>query len=187
MAASEKGYPKGRESGTEMTFPLAKRPRMPSLPRSTHTPMMKRSLCLLCLLAAGFVQADVKLPAIFADHLVLQRGKPVAVWGTADAGEEVTVTFGDQSKKATAGKDGAWKVTLDKLEASAEGRELKVKGKNEVAFKDVLVGEVWICSGQSNMGFTVSSSVDAEKEKAAANDPQLRMFHVQNTVADEPQ
>jgi sialate O-acetylesterase len=149
--------------------------------------MMKRSLCLLFVLAAGFVHAEVKLPAIFADHLVLQRGKAVAVWGTADAGEEVSVSFAGQSKTATADKDGAWKVALDKLEASAEGRELKVKGKNEVAFKDVLVGEVWICSGQSNMGFTVNRAIDAEKEMAAANDPQLRMFHVQNTVADEPQ
>src|SRR4051794_8611509 len=151
--------------------------------------MMKRPLCLLSLslLAAGFVRADVKLPAIFADHLVLQRGKPVAVWGTADAGEEVTVSFGGDTKKATADKEGAWKVALDKLEASSEGRDLTVKGKNEVALKDVLVGEVWICSGQSNMGFTVSSSIDAQKEVAAANDPQLRMFHVQNTVADEPQ
>ena len=150
---------------------------------------MKRSLCLLSVLtlAAGFVHADVKLPAIFDDHLVLQRGKAVAVWGTAEVGEEVTVTFADQTKKATADKDGAWKVALDKLEASAEGRELKVKGKNEITFKDVLVGEVWICSGQSNMGMTVARSLDAEKEIAAANDPQLRMFHVQNTVANEPQ
>lgn len=150
---------------------------------------MKRALCLLSVLTfvAGILHADVKLPAIFGDHLVLQRGKPIAVWGTADAGEEVTVSFAGQTKKATAGKDGAWKVALDKLEASSEGRELTVKGKNEVTFKDVLVGEVWICSGQSNMGFTVSRVVDAGKEMAAANDPQLRMFHVQNTVADEPQ
>lgn len=148
---------------------------------------MKRSLFFFVLLAAGSASADVKLPAIFADHLVLQRGKPVAIWGTADAGEEVSVTFADQTKKAAADKDGAWKVALDKLEASADPRELKVKGKNEIVLKDVLVGEVWICSGQSNMGFTVGRSVDAEKEVAAANDPHLRMFHVPNTVADEPQ
>src|SRR5689334_17132183 len=106
---------------------------------------MKRPLCLFSVLAAaGFVHADVKLPAVFTDHLVLQRGKPVAVWGTADAGEEVSVSFAGQEKKATAGADGAWKVALDKLEASAESRELKVKGKNEITLKDVLVGEVWI-------------------------------------------
>ena len=90
------------------------------------------------------------------------------------------MTFAGQTKKATAGKDGAWKVALDKLEASAEGRELKVAGKNEVVFKDVLVGEVWICSGQSNMGMTVNRCIEAEKEIAAADDPQLRMFHVLN-------
>jgi len=149
---------------------------------------MKRPLCLLAVFAAaGIVQADVKLPAVLTDHMVLQRGKPVAVWGTADAGEEVTVSFAGQTKQATADKDGAWKVALDKLEASAEGRDLAVKGRNEVTLKDVLVGEVWICSGQSNMGFTVNRAVDAEKEIAAAHDPLLRMFHVTNTVADEPQ
>ncbi|CAN5909066.1 sialate O-acetylesterase [soil metagenome] len=148
---------------------------------------MKRSLLLLSLCSAGFLHAEVKLPAIFADHLVLQRGKPVAIWGTAAEGEEVTVKFGEQSKKSKAGKDGSWKVTLEALKASSEPAELSIKGTNEIVLKDVLVGEVWVCSGQSNMGFVVKSVIDAEAEIAAANDPQLRMFHVPNAVADEPQ
>lgn len=148
---------------------------------------MKRSLILLSLLAAGFVHADVKLPAVFTDHLVLQRGKAVAVWGSAEAGEEVSVTFAGQTKKATADKEGAWKVALDKLEASAEPRELKVKGKNEIVLKDVLVGEVWVCSGQSNMQWTVTSSINPEKEVAEANYPTIRLFTVPRVPENEPQ
>jgi len=147
---------------------------------------MKRILPLLALLA-GTAHADVKLPAVLTDHLVLQRGKPVAIWGTADEGEEVTVKFGDQSKKTVAAKDGSWKVALDALTASAESRDLTVKGKNEIILKDILVGEVWLCSGQSNMGMTVNRCINAEAEIAAANDPLLRVFHVPNTVANEPQ
>ena len=150
-------------------------------------PPMKRLVLTVSLLVAGIVRADVKLPAVFTDHLVLQRGKAVPVWGTADAGEEVTVTFADQSKKATAGQDGAWKVALDKLEASTEPRELKVKGKNEIALKDVLVGEVWVCSGQSNMQWTVGASVNSEKEIADANYPNIRLFSVPRVPEDEPQ
>lgn len=147
---------------------------------------MKRVFCLAFALC-GMAHADVKLPAIFADHMVLQRGKPDPVWGWADPGEEVTVKFGGQTKTATAGADGAWKVTLDALEASSDPAEMQVAGKNSVSFKDVLVGEVWLCSGQSNMGFTVSRGNNAEQEIAAANDPLLRLFSVPLSQADEPQ
>ena len=146
---------------------------------------MKRSLLFLALLATT-AHADVKLPAIFTDHLVLQRGKPVAIWGWAEAGEEVEVKFGDQTKKATASKDGNWKVSLDALEASAKPAKLKIKGKNEIVLNDILVGEVWLCSGQSNMGFTVEHAVNGAEEVAAANLPEVRLFSVPLTVADEP-
>ena len=147
---------------------------------------MKRPLLLLSLLAAGTVQADVKVPSVLSDHMVLQRGKPIAVWGTADAGEEVSVTFAEQTKKATADKEGSWKVALDKLEASAEPRDLKIKGKNEIVLKDILVGEVWICSGQSNMQWNVTNSVDGAKEVAEANYPNIRLFSVPLVPEDEP-
>lgn len=147
---------------------------------------MKYSLFLATLLSGGLLHADVKLPSVFSDHLVLQRDKPVAVWGTADAGEAVTVTFGGQSKQATAGADGSWKVALDALKASAEPAELKVKGKNEVVFKDILVGEVWVCSGQSNMEWTVEKAVNPEQEIPAANHPKIRLFSVPKAVSDVP-
>ena len=93
--------------------------------------------------------AAVKFAAPFTDGAVLQREAKVPVWGTADAGEAVTVTFAGQSKSATAAADGRWRVDLDPMPASCEGRTLAANG---VAVRDVLVGEVWLCSGQSNMG-----------------------------------
>lgn len=148
---------------------------------------MKLLVAVLFLVAAATLSADVKLPALFSDHIVLQRGKPVPVWGWADAGEELTVKFGDQLKKAAADKDGAWKVMLDALKASGEPAELIIKGKNEIVLKDVLVGEVWICSGQSNMGWTVGQSGNASEEISNSANPQIRMFTVPLTNAEEPQ
>lgn len=127
---------------------------------------------------AASANADVKLASIFGDSMVLQRDMPVPVWGWAEAGEEVTVTFGDQTKKAAAGKDGRWQVKLDALKANAEGQTLKASGKNTIELKDVLVGEVWICSGQSNMEWALNSSINGKEEVAAANHPQIRLFNV---------
>ncbi len=149
--------------------------------------LMKRLITALSLVTAVMLHAEVKLPALFSDHIVLQRGKPVAIWGWADPGEEVTVKFGAQLKLAATDKDGAWKVKLDELKASSEPAELIIKGKNEIVLKDVLVGEVWICSGQSNMGWTVQQADHAPDEIAKSANPQIRMFMVPLTTADEPQ
>lgn len=143
--------------------------------RLLNTCSLAIAVALLCTTA----YADVKLASIFGDSMVLQRELPVPVWGWADAGEEVTVTFGEQTKKATADKDGRWQVKLDALKANAEGATLKVSGKNTLELKDVLVGEVWICSGQSNMEWSVSSSANPQEEIAAADHPQIRLFNVQ--------
>jgi sialate O-acetylesterase len=118
----------------------------------------------------------LKLPGIFADHMVLQREMPVPVWGWAEPGEEVTVSFAGQEKTARAADgDGKWIVKLDPLQASAEPRELKVGDR---VFHDVLVGDVWLCSGQSNMGMSVAGSRDADNEIAAGNHPLIREFKV---------
>ncbi len=109
------------------------------------------SLSAALLLATTFAaHADVKLPPVFSDHLVLQRDLAAPVWGTASAGEEVTVSIAGQSKTATAGADGKWRVKLDPLKVGAP-LTLTVKGKNTIIINDVLVGEVWVGSGQSNM------------------------------------
>jgi len=154
--------------------------------------MNKHVLVLACagLAAAAGVQAAVKLPNVFGDNMVLQRGQKVPVWGKADPGERVTVSFAGQSVSATAGADGKWRVDLAPLEASAEAREMTVKGSDEKVLRNVVVGEVWFCSGQSNMEFTMSSRrkvKDWEKEVAAANWPLIRHFNVDHRVCAEPQ
>src|ERR1700759_4159225 len=115
-----------------------------------------RVFCALALLfVATALRADVKLPAIIGDNMALQQGIPVPIWGWADPGEEVTVTFNGQSKTAKAGDDKKWMVKLDALKAGGP-LEMTVKGKNSITLKNVLVGEVWVCSGQSNMEFQVN-------------------------------
>ena len=134
---------------------------------------------LLLFPLAKLAAADLKLAAVFSDHMVLQREKPVTVWGWADSGENVTVEFAHQKKTATANGGGKWLVQLDPLLASAESRTLVVRSGKEnrkVEIQDVLVGEVWLGSGQSNMELPVSKARDFEVEKAAAKLPLIRMF-----------
>jgi sialate O-acetylesterase len=126
------------------------------------------------------------LPAIFSDHMVLQRDQKDKVWGWADPGEEVTVTIKDQTKTATAGSDGSWHVMLDPLPTGGP-YTLTVKGKNTITFDDVLAGEVWICSGQSNMQFGVGGAVDGDLEILSANFPGIRLISVPNRGTQEPQ
>ncbi len=130
--------------------------------------------------------AEIKLASPFTSHMVLQRDRAVPVWGTADAGESVTVEFANQKRTATAATDGHWRVDLTSLTASAESRTLTVSGSktaSPIKLDDVLVGEVWLASGQSNMDFSVSVKVkyfagvtNEEQEIAAANYPLIRMF-----------
>jgi sialate O-acetylesterase len=134
--------------------------------------------------------ATVTLPHVFGDNMVLQRDKPVPVWGTAAPGEKIVVGFGGQSKSCTAGSDGQWSVTLDPLKTSSTPAEMAVSGTNALKYENVLVGEVWLCSGQSNMekpfGFS-SVTADAHDqavpaefhaELAAANFPLIRILNV---------
>lgn len=151
--------------------------------------MLRSQTCLATVVAlwgTSSALADVKLPNIFGSHMVLQQGQKNKVWGLADANEAVTVTIGSQSHKATAAADGKWSVMLDPMTASGDGQTLTVKGKNEVKFDDVLVGEVWICSGQSNMQWSINASNDPDLEKAAAKHPKLRMINFPNVGTQEP-
>ena len=131
----------------------------------------------LLLLFAQAVLADVRLPAIFSDHMVLQQGVTVPIWGWAAPGEEVSVSIAGQTKSNRADAQGKWKVELDKLKPG-DPLMLVVKGKNTLTVHDVLVGEVWLGSGQSNMTRTTKMAKDFEKEKAASNLPRIRMFRV---------
>jgi sialate O-acetylesterase len=138
----------------------------------------------LCLVRSA--AADVKLPAIFTSHMVLQQGQPDRVWGWADAGEEVSVSIDGQTKSAKAGDDGKWLLTLDPLKVGGP-HVMTVKGKNEIKLEDVLVGEVWICSGQSNMAWTVAAATDGDLESLAANFAQIRLISVPQLGTQEPQ
>ncbi len=140
---------------------------------------------VVALAGAGSAMADVTLPNIFGEHMVLQRGQKNKVWGKAAAGEEVTVSIASQSHKTKAGADGSWSVMLDPQEVG-DPLTLTVKGKNEIKLGDVLVGEVWICSGQSNMQWSVNSSNDADLERATAKHPKLRMINFPNVGVQEP-
>ncbi len=120
--------------------------------------------------------ADVTLPQIFTDNMMLQRDMPVAIWGTADVGEKVTVEFAGQSVSAAAGKAGRWRVTLKPMAADGEAHTLSVRGTNAIEIKNVILGEIWICSGQSNM--VRGLGVDASKPKAY-DLPNVRLFGVQ--------
>jgi sialate O-acetylesterase len=117
--------------------------------------------------------------------MVLQQGQKNKVWGLADAGEGVTVSIAGQSHQATAGADGKWHVMLNPLTVGGP-LELKVAGKNTITFKDVLVGEVWICSGQSNMQWSVNASNDPDLERATAKFPKIRMINFPNVGTQEP-
>jgi sialate O-acetylesterase len=115
------------------------------------------------------VRAEIKLPALISDHMVLQQKQKNKIWGSADAGEKVAVTIGAQRHETTAGADGKWQVTLQPLSVGGP-LTLSVQGKNAVKCDDVLVGEVWICSGQSNMQWNMALS-DAEEDTKGADLP----------------
>ena len=140
---------------------------------------LNRSLTFLTLLTVAFTaSADVTLPPVLGNGMVLQRDLPVPVWGWADAGEKVSVTFAGQTKTTKAGDDGKWMVKLDPLKANSKAASLTVTGNNKISLDNVLVGEVWICSGQSNMEWALRSSMNAKEEVAAADHPQIRLFNV---------
>ncbi len=128
------------------------------------------------MVAANSVFADVKLPNIFGDHMVLQQGQKNKIWGLAESGEEVTVAINGQNQKAVAAADGTWHVWIDAVPVGGP-YALNVKGKNEIKISDVLVGEVWVCSGQSNMQWAVNNSNDPDMERLAAKYPKIRMIN----------
>jgi sialate O-acetylesterase len=129
-------------------------------------------------------RADVRLPNIFGNNMVLQQGMPVPIWGWADEGESVTVEFQGQ-KVSTQAVGGKWQVRLHKMRAGGPD-VLTVSGKNQIRFDNVLVGEVWVCSGQSNMEWPLSRSYQSEKAIAQSGNPTIRLFTVPKLKANEP-
>ena len=154
--------------------------------------MSFRCLCALVVTAVTFfpsasIQAAVSLNNLFGDHMVLQQGIRNKVWGKAKPGENVTVSLAGQSHSTTAGDDGSWSIHLDVINAYGGPHTLTVSGENTVSFNDVLIGEVWVCSGQSNMQWSIDRARDADLEKAAANFPMIRLISVPQVGVQEPQ
>jgi sialate O-acetylesterase len=141
---------------------------------------------LFAALASNIAPAAVRLPALISDHMVLQQEAKSSVWGWANAGEKITVEFAGQKAETQADPDGRWYVRLNDLKAGTAG-DMTIKGENEVVIKDVLVGEVWVCSGQSNMAWIVEKSGQPEVEIPAANFPKIRMFTVVRNASIQPQ
>lgn len=143
-------------------------------------------LPLAALLALSVsAAADVRLPNVFSDHMVVQRDHPVKIWGWAAPGEKIKVVLGATTAAATATADGEWKVALPALKAGGP-LDLTVTGKNTVKITDILVGEVWVCSGQSNMEFELKHAKNAQQEIKEANYPEIRMLLVPRTAAGLP-
>lgn len=142
----------------------------------------------LLLAAADAVVADVRLPAVISDNVVLQRGAKVPIWGWAEPGEQVTVgvSWHTMQWSVRADEQGKWRFEMTPPEAGGP-YEMTIRGKNTVTISNILVGEVWVGSGQSNMQWTVRHSANAEQEIAAANYPNIRLFTVERKVADQPQ
>ena len=153
---------------------------------STRLHQITAALLGIATLIATPAAADIRLPAIFGDHMVLQADRPIRVWGWADADEPVIVTLGDDRAITRTDSQGQWKVVLPPRKAGGPWT-LIAKGRNRIELEDVLIGEVWIGSGQSNMQWSVAASADKAAEIAAADPPQIRLFTMAHTTALEPQ
>jgi sialate O-acetylesterase len=153
---------------------------------------LQSAAILLLLFCPLSVLGDVKPAALFGDHMVLQQAMPIPVWGWADPGEPVTVTIGNERETTTAGADRRWMVRLDPLQPGGP-TQMTIAGKNTITINDVLIGEVWLGSGQSNMEFSVSKTAkrfagvnNEEAEIKAADYPRIRMFTVKMSLSDTP-
>jgi sialate O-acetylesterase len=132
--------------------------------------------------------AQLKPAQILSDNMVLQRNMPIPVWGKAQPNEKITVTFNQKKYSTKANAQGKWMVKMEALPASEKSYQMDIQGaKNKVSFKNILMGDVWICSGQSNMEWTVENSNDANTEIANAQHPQIRLFQVKKRVALKPE
>ena len=140
-------------------------------------------LLLLMLALPTVVSANVTVPDVLSSGMVVQRDKRVPIWGKAEPGESISVKFGRQSQQTVANKEGKWVVYLKPLRANRTSAALTIEGKNKIELKDILVGEVWLVAGQSNMQRILSETANGEQAIAAANHPEIRLFNVSRQVA----
>ena len=139
------------------------------------------------LTAASIATAEVSLPSVIGSHMVLQRDVACPIWGWAAADEEVTVQFAGQTQKAKPDAAGKWSVSLKPLKANAQPQKMTIKGSNTIELDDILIGEVWLCSGQSNMEWSVAASNNPQEEASAANHPRIRHIKIPHRPSDKPE
>lgn len=144
-------------------------------------------LLLVTVLCFPFhARADVTLPNIFGDHMVLQRDAALRVWGSAGAGETVSVQIDEHKASTKASANGSWLVELPALQADGQAHQMTIRGKNEIVLNDLLIGDVWIGSGQSNMEWPLKNTERAEEFIKAANHPNIRLFHIPKVQKPKP-
>lgn len=151
---------------------------------------MKKILSIIVALSFVFnpsSRADVKLPAVIGSHMVLQRAQACPIWGWADAGEDVTVEFAGQKLATKADGQGRWSVSLRAMKANATPQTMTVTGKNKLVLENLLVGEVWLCSGQSNMEWPVTASANPKEEIVAGNHPRIRHIKIPHRPSGKPE
>ncbi len=148
---------------------------------------MKSFLCIFFVLLISPVFSQLRLPAIFSDHMILQRDKPVKIWGSANAGEMVRIAIGTVNESTRADRDGNWMISLHPFAAGGPFILTIQTKKVKSTFSDVLFGEVWLCSGQSNMEFKVRQAVNAKYEIHRANNPMIRQVRIPNKLSYQPE
>lgn len=153
-----------------------------TLTLTQHLPYLIFSFIYLFITPLSF--ADVSLPSIFSDHMVLQSNIDIPIWGWADPGENVTITLGSQTKQTITDNNGNWKVLLNGIPAN-QAIQLTVKGKNTITISDILSGEVWLAAGQSNMGIELKESYNSEIR--GINFPQIRIYTEISKASPDPQ
>lgn len=142
---------------------------------------------VLAALGARHAGADVRLPTVIDSHMVLQRDLPLPIWGWASAGEDVSVRLDDNKAISTkADEKGAWKLTLPAVKADGKPHKLTISGKNKIELIDILIGDVWVGSGQSNMEWHLRNTIRAKESIAAADRPKIRLFHVPKVHKEKP-
>ncbi len=142
-------------------------------------------LAIVICLITGLSQANVKPARIFGSNMILQQGQENPIWGWSDKGEKISITFAGKTISFKADKSGKWSAKLPSLDYGGP-YQMTIKGKNSIQFDNILIGEVWICSGQSNMEFSVNSAINAKTEIASANFPKIRLFTVEKKVSQTP-
>lgn len=178
-------------------------PKLSIIPYVTPIPTtmsLKHQIARTCSLAIAFCSlmllnsayclhmavAEVRIAAIFSDHMVIQRDKPIVIWGWGTPNEKLRIHLADQSSETQITSDGRWRCTLAPLSVSTQPIEMKITGSNEINLKDILIGDVWLCSGQSNMDWGLGGC-DAPEDIQSANNPLIRHFGVEANFASTPQ